>query len=142
MLKREITYTYFDDDGKEVEETDTFWFHLSEEEVIEWMSKYKEDMTVVLQRMLKEEDKENLFAFFKKVILESYGHRESGGRVFEKSPELRRQFENHAAYKALFKEFTLSEKAEESMAQFINGVFPKVTVPDQPKTKVNKTEKS
>lgn len=136
MIKREITYTYYDDDGNEITDTEVFWFHLSEEEVMEWMSKEKEDLSELLQKYVKQEDKEQLFAFLKKVILDSYGHRESGGRIFEKSPELRKKFENSFAYKALFKEFTMGPNPEEVAAQFINGVFPKVVNQDQPQTKV------
>ncbi len=135
MHKREITYTFTDDDGKEVVETEVFWFHLYEEELLEWESKYKEGLGQTLQRYLKEEDKENLFAFFKKIILDSYGIREDGGRTFDKSPELRRKFERHVAYKTLFNELTLSENSDEAMAQFINGIMPKfVTDQDKPKT--------
>lgn len=134
MLKREITYTFIDDEDKEVSETGVFWFHLYEEELLEWESKYKEGLGETLQRYLKEEDKENLFAFFKKIILDSYGVREDGGRTFDKSPEIRRRFERHSAYKALFAELTLSENSDELMAQFVNGIMPKfVTDQDKPK---------
>ena len=133
MLKREITYKYFDDDGKEVEETETFWFHLSEEEMMEWLSKEK-DLVEDFQRYIKEEDSENLFAMLKKVILDSYGHRESGGRVFEKSPELRKRFENSLAYKKLFRDLTIGENSATLAAEFINGVMPDLSdIPDQDK---------
>ncbi len=132
MLKREITYTFFDDDGKEVKETGTYWFHLYEEELLEWESQYKEGLGETLQRVLKEEDKEMLFAFFKKLILDSYGVREDGGRTFNKSPELRRKFENHVAYKQLFADLVLVDQSEDSMATFVNGIMPKI-VTDQDK---------
>lgn len=134
MLKREITYTFIGDDDKEVTETGVFWFHLYEEELLEWESKYKEGLGETLQRFIKEEDKENLFAFFKKIILDAYGVREDGGRTFDKSPELRRRFERHVAYKTLFNELTLSENSTDLMSQFINGIMPKfVTDQDKPK---------
>lgn len=141
MLKREITYTFVDDDGNEVSETGTYWFHLYEEELLEWESKYKEGLGETLQRYLKEEDKENLFAFFKKIILDSYGIREDGGRTFDKSPEIRRRFERHSAYKALFAELTLSENSDELMSQFVNGIMPKfVTDQDKPTTTPKSTK--
>jgi hypothetical protein len=133
LIKREITYTFIDDEDKEVTETGIFWFHLYEEELLEWESKYKEGLGETLQKFLKEEDKENLFAFFKKIILDAYGVREDGGRTFDKSPELRRKFERHVAYKKLFSELTLAENSDEAMAQFINGIMPKfVTDQDKP----------
>lgn len=129
MINRPITITFLDDEGAEVTETGNFWFHLFEEELLEWESKYKEGLGVALQRLLKEDDKEQIFAFFKKIILDSYGERSDGGRKFNKSPEIRREFEQTIAYKTLFAELCTSE---EEAAKFINGIFPKFKVQDKP----------
>lgn len=133
MQGREITYTFFDDDGKEVTETEKFWFHLSTAELVEWQSKYQLPLDKHLQDVLKKNDTEQLFAFFKKLILDSFGRREDGGRTFFKSQELRDRFERSAAYSALFDELTQNEN---KAAEFLAGVFPKSIVPDQPQPKV------
>lgn len=122
MLKRPITYTFIDDDEKEVTETEIFYFHLFEEELLEWESKYKEGLGATLQRMIQDKDQENIFAFFKKIILQAYGVRAEGGRSFNKSDELRKAFENTLAYRTLFKELSTNEGVA---AEFINGIFPK-----------------
>jgi hypothetical protein len=133
LLTRPITYAFTNDAGEEVTETETFHFHIFEEELLEMEAEHKEGLIGVLQRYLKEEDKKNLFAFFKKMILDSYGVRMDGGRRFEKNPELRAKFETHAAYKALFKELAFSENAAEKMGQFLNDIMPKMDLPqDKP----------
>ena len=133
MLKREITYTFIDDEDKEVTETGVYYFHLSHEELLEWQSKYKEPLGEALQRIIKSADQEQMFAFFKKVLLDSYGVREDGGRTFFKSEEIKSKFAHSAAYKALFIELSSNEDAA---AQFINGIFPKDLIPDKPQPEV------
>lgn len=126
MLTRPITYTFTNDAGEEVTETETFHFHLFEEELLEMEAEHKEGLIGVLQKYLKEEDKKNLFAFFKKMILDSYGVREQGGRKFVKNTELRESFKDSLAYKALFRELAFSDNAAEKMAQFLNDIMPKM----------------
>lgn len=139
MLKREITYKFLNDEGVEETETGIYYFHLSEEELLEWQSKTKENLGEGLQRMVKEEDQENLFAFFKKVILDSFGVREDGGRIFVKSPELRAKFSNSMAYKTLFTELVSNEDAA---SIFIAGIMPKDLPQDKPQTTVVDTVKT
>ena len=142
MIGREITYKYFDDDGKEVEETEKFWFHLSEEEMMDWLSKDK-DMVSNFERYIKEEDTENLFILLKKVILDSYGVRTDGGRRFSKSPELRKDFEDSLAYKKLFRDLTIGPNSADLAAEFINGVMPDLSDikdQDKPQTKTVKSK--
>lgn len=133
MLKREITYTFFDDEGQEVTETEVFWFHLASQEINEWNAKYKEGIGKTVEKMLRQDDREGLFSFFKKLLLDSYGIREEGGRRFVKSPELRKQFEDHAAYEALYIELATNE---DKAAEFFNGIFPK-NLPQQDKPVVD-----
>lgn len=132
MLTRPITYTFTNDQGEEVSETETYSFHIFEDELLEMEAEHKEGLIGILQKYLKEDDKKNLFAWFKKMILDSYGVRADGGRRFDKSPELRANFERSMAYKALFKELAFSENAAEKMGQFLNDIMPKIEV-DQDK---------
>lgn len=131
MLKREITYTFRNNDDEDEQETDIFWFHLYEDEIAEWNAKYKEGLGDTVKRMLREDDNEGLLAFYKKLILDAYGVREEGGRVFNKTDELRARFSRHAAYKALWVECAQDEKAA---ADFFNGIFPQQML-DQDKPK-------
>lgn len=78
MLKREITYTFRNNDDEDEQETDIFWFHLYEDEIAEWNAKYKEGLGDTVKRMLREDDNEGLLAFYKKLILDAYGVREEG----------------------------------------------------------------
>lgn len=135
MLKREIEYTFIDDEGKEVKEAELFYFHLSAPEINEWNAKYKEGLGETIQQMLKNKDNEGLLDFFKRLILDSYGVRANGGRSFVKSPELRNDFLHHAAYTALYMELATNE---DSASTFFNGIFPKDVV-NQDKPVVNVT---
>lgn len=132
MISRPITITFTNDAGEEVTETDTYHFHIFEDELLEMEAEHKEGLIGILQKYLKEEDKKNLFAWFKKMILDSYGVRAQGGRSFDKSPELRKSFENSLAYKALFKELAFSENAAEKMGQFLTDIMPKIVDQDKP----------
>lgn len=129
MLKRPITFTFIDDEDKEVTETVVHYFHLFEEELLEWESKYNHGLGAHLQSLIKQNDNEKIFSFFKKIILDSYGVREDGGRSFNKSDELRKDFEKTLAYKQLFKELCGNETAA---ADFVNGIFPKFKDQDKP----------
>lgn len=144
MLKREITYTFTDDEGKEVEETDVFYFHLSQDEMEEWNARYKEGIAEHVRSMIRKDDKVGVLEFFKKLILDAYGTREEGGRRFDKSAEAKRRFHGHMAYKALYVELATNE---DKASEFFNNIFPKslMEAKDQDKpaiVDVNSVEKT
>lgn len=117
MLKKTITFQ--DLDGNTI--SDDFYFNLSKSELIELETSTKIGLSETLQQLVKENDKQKIIEYFKKIILEAYGVRSEDGRRFIKSPDLRDAFSQTDAYSELFIE--LATQAE-SAAEFINGIIP------------------
>lgn len=124
MLKKSLTYTYTNDEEKEIEETAVHWFNIAESEIVDLEVEF-EGLSEFLEKMIKEEDNQKLYDMFKRLIQMSYGIRHDDGRRFEKSPEIHKAFSETAAYNALLVEFLTSEQF---VADFIIGVFPKKAV--------------
>lgn len=123
MHSRPITYTYENDEGKEVTETQVFWFNLSQREVAE-LDLYggEKDFETWYRKALKNDDRRGQYELFKEVLLNAYGVREDEGRGFRKNAELREQFASHAAYEALWDEFAEDPRV---MLEFFKMVVPK-----------------
>lgn len=121
MLKKEITYTDFNDQKK----TEDFYFNLTKAELIEYDAAYENQGGIMsyLTRLMKHEQTGKLIMAFKDLILRSYGEKMENGK-FMKSQELRDAFMATEAYSELFMEITSSEEAA---AAFINGIIPQVS---------------
>lgn len=129
MLKRDITYMDFSDPPKEV--TETFYFHISENEIIELEFEHSSGLEAFIKKISATEDNKALYAEFKKIVLLAYGERSPDGKRFDKSEELRRNFANHAAFNALIFEFFTKDDAA---VDFIKGCLPtSLPVVDQDK---------
>jgi hypothetical protein len=115
MLKKTIKYTDYND----VERTEDFYFNFSEAELME-MAAGQNEFQESVQKMMATTDKTELFTESKKLILMSIGKRTPDGR-FEKSDEIRREFESSAAFSALFVELGSQDGAA---AIFVNGIMP------------------
>jgi hypothetical protein len=117
MLKRQITYTDFNDE----EITETFYFNISKPELIELEVEYAGGFSALINRIIETTDPKRLIDEFKRLILLAYGVKSDDGKKFIKNDELRAEFENHAAYQQLFTEMATVEGAAE---QFFKGVLP------------------
>lgn len=124
MLVRNLTYKYENDEGKTVEETEVHRFNLSKREVLQleietdgWLSRSIKEVGTAA-------DNQQVFDFFEKFILKSWGVREDGGKRFNKSPELYHNFRTSLAYDALFDELAFSDNSARYLADFIKGVMP------------------
>ena len=118
MLKRQITYTDFNDE----EVTETFYFNISKPELIELEVEYAGGFTSMINRIIESTDPGRLVAEFKRLILMAYGVKSDDGKQFMKSDELRTAFESHAAYQTLFTEMATVDGAAEA---FFKAVLPK-----------------
>lgn len=117
MLKRIINFEDFDGKPASVEA----YFHLSKAELVEYEVEFKEGLAAAIQRIINANDRKEMIAEFKRIILMSYGVRSDDGKRFVKSEELRNAFQQTPAYSALFMELATEDgKASE----FINGVLP------------------
>lgn len=117
MLKRDITYENFN--GETV--TGTFYFHLSQPELVEMQFSKDEGFGEWITKAMKTDDKAELIGIFKKLILGSYGQKTPDGERFVKSDQLREEFSQTAAYNALFMELATTADAA---ATFVKGVIP------------------
>lgn len=117
MLAKNITYLDFD--GKE--RTETFHFHMMQSEIVEMQVSKEEGYDEFIKRIMATEDKKELIALFKQIILMSYGVRSEDGRGFTKSPELSEAFSHTEAFSNLFMELATDADAA---AKFIEGITP------------------
>lgn len=117
MLKRIINFEDFDGKPDSVEA----YFHLSKAELVEYEVEFKEGLAAAIQRIINANDRKEMIAEFKRIILMSYGVRSDDGKRFVKSEELRNAFQQTPAYSALFMELATEDG---KAAEFINGVLP------------------
>lgn len=118
MLKKAITYTDYND----VERTEDFFFNLSKAELIEMQVSVKEGMDEVLQKIVDTEDRKELYAMFKKIVLDSVGEKSEDGRRFMKSEQIQSNFVESPAFDVLIMQ--LATDADMASA-FIRGIMPK-----------------
>lgn len=117
MLKK--TITYLDYDGETV--TDTFYFHMSEAEIIMMNATPIGGLENLLEKIISERDAGKLASLIREIILKSYGKRNADSRRFEKSEEISREFEQTQAYSKLFVELVTDAS---KCAEFVNAIIP------------------
>lgn len=126
MFKRTISYEDFD--GNQV--TEVLLFNLSNPELMTLQASYPEGYAKHLENALEANDKKEVVKTLQDLILNSYGEKSSDGRRFVKSEEAKVNFEQSAAYDALFTEM-LVDKAGQKAIDFVNALFANVPkVPD------------
>lgn len=127
MLKKIIKYT--DYNGTEREEP--FYFNLNKAEVAEMELEIKGGLSALITRIVETDDRPQLIAMFKKLILKSYGVKSDDGKRFKKSQEISDEFEQSEAYAELFMELASNTDA---MSDFVNGIIPTVPQDHQSST--------
>ena len=126
MFKQTIAYQDFNG----VERSEAFYFHLSLPEVTRLEAKLGRSLQEHTQELVERKDPKELVAFLEDIVLSSYGKKTADGRSFQKSPELRAEFEYSQAYAELFEKLLtdpeLARKFGEGVAD--NGKAKKNTV--------------
>jgi len=118
MLKKVIKYNDFD--GNEREET--FYFNLTEAELLEMDMTTEGGMQAALEQIIQEKDMPKLWKYFEKIVKASYGVKSADGKYFDKSPEQLRKFTQCLAYNSLIMELV---RDSDAAANFCNGILPK-----------------
>ena len=118
MLKRTVNYEDFN--GNNVSED--FYFNLTKAELLELELSYDSGFAESLQRIIDAKDNKTLVFEFKKLVLLSYGIKSEDGKRFMKSDKIREEFEQTAAYSALFMELAVDAAAASA---FITGITPR-----------------
>lgn len=121
MLKKTITYTDYDGNVR----TETFHFALNKAEVTEINLTKRGGLLRYIETISALQDGPQIFLLFKELLLKSYGIKSPDGRRFEKSDELRKEFEQTEAYNVLLMELLEGEHPEQAVAAFIEGILPK-----------------
>jgi len=118
LLKKTITYKDFTGE----EQTEDFYFHLTEADVIELeVSANGNSLSAWTEKIVKANNGAEIIATFKKIIAVSYGVKSDDGRRFIKNDELLAEFRSTNAYSKLF--MALSTSAGEA-TEFVNGIMP------------------
>lgn len=118
MIKWPITYTNYNDE----EITEDFYFNLNKAELTQMQFNAQGAYSQFIERITNQRDLKRLGEEFRALILNSYGVKSDDGRLFNKSQQLRDEFENSAAYAVLYMEL-LSDADKAS--KFVTGILPK-----------------
>ena len=121
MLKKTVKYVDFDGN----ERTEDLYFNLTQTELTEMSVMKNEGLDVYIKKIIESKDSKEILDTFQTIILMAYGEKSEDGKAFRKKKNgvrLADEFEQTAAYDALFVELATNEK---SAAEFFNGIIPK-----------------
>lgn len=116
MIKETVNFTDYND----IEKSQDCYFNLNKAEVMEMELSTAGGMSEMIQNVIKANDTATLIKIFKELLLKAYGKKTPDGR-FEKTEELRKEFESSAAYPVLFVKLATDADAA---SKFMNGVMP------------------
>lgn len=103
------------------EKSEEFLFNISKAEVFDMQFSTKGGLETIIRGIINTKDVNEMGKIFKKIILMSYGEVSGDGKKFLKSEERSREFEQSAAYDALYTELLTDSNAA---SEFINKVIP------------------
>lgn len=118
MIKKTITYT--DIDGNKC--TEDFYFNLTKAEILELEVSRHGGFAESMKAIVASENKADILATIKEILLAAYGERSAESRHFVKTPESAAAFSHTEAYSVLFME--LFQGSEESAAEFFSQLLP------------------
>ena len=117
MIKKTVTYKNFND----VEVTEYCYFKYTESQLADLEMSVGGGLSATLRSLSAAQNETELYKFFRQLILGAYGIKSADGRKFMKSKEISEDFEQTAAYNAIFMELvTNTDKAIE----FVNNLIP------------------
>jgi hypothetical protein len=121
MYAKKIKYLDFND----VEREETFYFNLTETELVEMETSMEGGLSEYGKRIIESQNIPEVMALFKKLILITYGEKSADGKRFIKEDPVRGklalEFQQTNAYSELYMEFINNP---DSAAEFFNNVIP------------------
>ena len=126
MYKKTIKYTDFND----VDRADEFLFNFTKAELTEMEVEYEGGMEAYIKKIVDTQDRKELVALFKGLVLKAYGVKSDDGKRFIKNDKLREEFAQTNAYSELF--MLLATNTDEA-TKFVNGIMPKDLVAEAAK---------
>lgn len=117
MFTKTITY----EDFNGLVRKENYYFHFSEDEIIEMELSNEGGFADFLKRIVEAKDQALLIKEFKKFILKAYGEKSPDGRRFMKSDEISKAFSETPAYTKLYMELAFNAEAA---SKFIKALIP------------------
>lgn len=117
MIKKTTTYT----DCNGMTRVEDCYFNLTEAELTEMMLDMGTDVNTILDKIIKEKDPKQIYAYFKQLVLMSYGEKSADGRRFVKSEEIRNGFAPTEMCSNIILELIRDAKAA---TEFVKGILP------------------
>ena len=117
MIKYTVNYKNFNGEVKSKD----LYFDLRKRELFLWETQVPDGMHSVLQKALDTNDSGAIARILDDLMLRGYGERSDDGENFLKSDDIRKRFEQSAAYDQLFMDLITDEK---KAADFFNGMVP------------------
>ena len=118
MLKKTITFDDLDDNPV----TRDFYFHMSEDDLIQLEQTHEGGLSDLLRIIQSSDDPRVALAEFRKIIAITVGRRSDDNTFFQKTPEISAAFLLSNAFMELMTEFV---KDPMEAARFIRGIMPK-----------------
>lgn len=118
MLKKEITFTNFNDE----EVTKTYWFNLNKLQAMKLVSA-NGGIDKYLSKVVEDKNTEKFIDFVENLVIDAYGRRdENDPEVFDTSDEAKAAFKKSPAFDE-FVYFLLT--SEDALIEFILMILPK-----------------
>lgn len=117
MIRKEVKYTDYNNE----QQTDILYFNLSKAELGKLQMRMDGKFLDYIQACLERKKIESLYDFFYNLLLDSYGEKDVTGKKFNKSKEIRDDFENSIAFSEVLMEVISNA---DNMAAFTKGILP------------------
>lgn len=117
MIKYTVNYKNFNGDVKSKD----LYFDLRKRELLLWETQVPEGMHGILEKAIADGDSGTIARILDDLMLRGYGERSADGESFIKSDDIRKRFEQSAAYDQLFIDIMNDPK---KAADFFNGMVP------------------
>ena len=116
MFTKTIKFTDFNN----IEREETYYFDLSEAELVDMEMGTTGGLSEKLKKVVETKDNSAIVKFFRELILKSYGVKSDDGKRFIKSEELSTAFSQTRAFSNMYVEML---KNEEKAAEFVNALI-------------------
>lgn len=113
------TFEYTDYNGNLQRET--LYFNMSKAEIAAMQVRMDGKFIDHLKSLVEGKKIEELFGFFRDLVLDSYGEKSEDGKRFYKTPEMRKDFEYSIVFSELLTELM---QAKRNVIAFTRGILP------------------
>lgn len=127
MLTKTFQYTDYNGNSQ----IETLYFNMNKAEIAAMQVRMDGKFIDHIKELITGNKVEELFGFFRDVVLDSYGEKSEDGKRFHKSPEMRKDFEESIVFSELIAELMTNPK---KVAAFTRAILPpdfqNIEIPD------------